>query len=67
MKPINPETGVEFLCAYEKDLLRSGEMSGYGKMSNVDRIQHGQANMLLVMLLRWLDILCMYLLSPFAR
>ena len=44
-KPINPETGVQYLCAYGKDLLKSGEVSGYGKMSNVDRIRHGQANM----------------------
>ena len=56
-RPINPETGVEFLCTHGKDLLRSGEMSGYGKMSNVDRIRHGQANMLQVMILRLLNML----------
>ena len=58
--PLNPETGVEFLCKHGKDLLRSGEMSGYGKMSNSDRIRHGQANMLQVMLLRWLNTLSVY-------
>ena len=47
-KPIIPETSVEYLCVHGKDLRRSGEMSGYGKMSNVDRIRHGQANMLQV-------------------
>ena len=49
-QPINPSTGVEYLCAHGQDLLRSGEVSGYGKMSNVDRIRHGQAHILQVML-----------------
>ena len=43
--PINPETGVQYLCAHGKDLIRSEEIFGYGKMSNVDRIRHGQAHM----------------------
>ncbi|KAI9197011.1 hypothetical protein LWI28_029025 [Acer negundo] len=45
-KPLNLETGVAYLCVYRKDLLRNREMSGYRKMSSVDRICHGQANML---------------------
>ncbi|KAI9195137.1 hypothetical protein LWI28_012113 [Acer negundo] len=38
--------GVAYLCVYGKDLLRNREMSSYRKMSSVDRIRHGQANML---------------------
>ena len=56
-KPINPVTGVEYLCIHGKDLLRSGEISGYGKMSNVDRIRHGQANLLQVMLLAFVGLM----------
>ncbi|KAI9159897.1 hypothetical protein LWI28_003039 [Acer negundo] len=36
---------VEYLCAHGKDPLRSREMSGFGKMSNVDRIWHEKASM----------------------
>ena len=50
IQPINPNTGVEYLCAHGQDLLRSGEISGYGKMSNVNRIRHGMAHIFQVIL-----------------
>ncbi|KAK2647096.1 hypothetical protein Ddye_022291 [Dipteronia dyeriana] len=40
---ITPETRVEIMCSYEKDILRSRESTLFGKMSNVDQIRqpHG--------------------------
>ncbi|KAI9181193.1 hypothetical protein LWI28_012353 [Acer negundo] len=35
-EPINPDSGVEFLCFYGKNLLRSNETSHFGQMSNVE-------------------------------
>ena len=37
--PITPENGVEFLCSYGKNMLRSRESCLFGKMSTVDRIR----------------------------
>ena len=36
--PITPENGVEFLCSYGKNMLRSKESTIFGKMSTADRI-----------------------------
>ncbi|KAI9160068.1 hypothetical protein LWI28_004811 [Acer negundo] len=38
-RPSNPDTGVEYLCSYGKDLLRSREMANFGKMANVEWIR----------------------------
>ena len=42
--PITPENGVEFLCSYGKNMLRSHESNVFGKMSTVDRIRQSTGN-----------------------
>ncbi|KAI9169011.1 hypothetical protein LWI28_005474 [Acer negundo] len=36
--PIIPDNGIEFLCSYAKNMLRSREATIFGKMSTADRI-----------------------------
>ncbi|KAK3198795.1 hypothetical protein Dsin_022210 [Dipteronia sinensis] len=42
---ITPDTGMQFMCSYWKDMLRSRETSYFGKMSNVDRIRQSQGTL----------------------
>ena len=43
--PITPENGVEFLCSYGKNMLKSREANIFGKMSTVDRIRQSTGNL----------------------
>ena len=63
--PITPENGVEFLCSYGKNMLRSQESNVFGKMSTVDRIRQSAGN--IWQIIKIVCLLCLFVCSFFFQ